>query len=117
MPGRLFWMENGGRHGPPWNGRNACLGVEDGCMYFDLGLAASCRPNPASRQGIPTRIVLTKKQPTEIRYIQGAARVPSGFDRVRRVQFGEGVATFYSVTGQAVKAKVAHDFLFNGLKA
>ena len=28
MPGRVFWMENHGRHGTPWNGRNNCLGLE-----------------------------------------------------------------------------------------
>jgi len=49
MPGRTFWMENRGRHNPPWNGRNACLGIEDGCMYFDLGLVESCETKPDAR--------------------------------------------------------------------
>ena len=28
-------------------------------------------------------------KPTEIRYIQGAARVPAGFDRVKRIDFSK----------------------------
>ena len=60
MPGRVYWMENRGRHGAPWKGRNACLGIEDGCMYFDLGLAESARANPISRLGIPTSVQLRR---------------------------------------------------------
>jgi hypothetical protein len=111
MPGRLLWMENGGRHGPPWNGRNACLGIEDGCMNFDLGLAASCQPNPISRRGIPTSVVLSGEQPFEIRYLQGVAPVPPGFDRVRTVRFEPGAATFCSASGKRVRVKVAHTFV------
>jgi hypothetical protein len=113
MPGRLLWMENGGRHGPPWNGRNACLGIEDGCMNFDLGLAASCQPNVVSRRGIPTCTVLSGKRPFEVRYLQGVARVPRAFDRVRAVRFGHGTATFCSTGGQCMTVKVAHPFVFN----
>jgi len=112
MPGRMLWMENGGRHGAPWNGRNACLGIEDGCMNFDLGLAASCRPNPLSRRGIATCAVFSDKKPFEVRYVQGVARLPSGFDRVRSVQFGDGTATFVSNSGKRVLVKVAHRFVF-----
>jgi hypothetical protein len=111
MPGRVLWMENGGRHGPPWNGRNACLGIEDGCMNFDLGLAASCRPNPINRRGIPTCVELSDEQPFEIRYLQGVARVPSGFDRVRAVQFGPGAAAFCSASGKRLTVKVAPGFV------
>lgn len=30
----IFWMENHGRHGHPWNGRNNCLGLEDVTAFF-----------------------------------------------------------------------------------
>lgn len=114
MPGRLFWIENKGRHGIPWNGRNSCLGIEDGCMYFDRGVAESSRTNPISRQGIPTCVRLDARRPLEVRYIQGAAKVPAGFRDVRSVTFTPGAATFHSPTGQRVKVAVAHEFCLPG---
>ena len=115
MPGRALWMENHGRHHSPWNGRNACLGVEDGCMYFDRGLAESSRPNPISRLGIPTCANLGGESPFEIRYIQGALRVPPRFGRVTWVSFSEGAATFHSSGGRRVTARVDHQFLWDRL--
>jgi hypothetical protein len=111
MPGRVFWMENHGRHSHPWNGRNACLGIEDGCMYFDRGLAESCRPNPISRLGVPTCVLLREGSPFEVRYIQGVARVPRHFGRVRKVTFGQQSATFHSSRSQPVTVPVRHEFL------
>lgn len=111
MPGRLFWIENYGRHGPPWNGRNACLGVEDGCTYFDLGIAQSCHPNPVSRQGIATCVELSGGPSLEIRYIQGAARIPQGFGRVEEIRFEDQSIVFRTVDGHSITAPVAHEFL------
>ncbi len=108
MPGRMFWMENRGRHQKPWNGRNSCLGIEDGCMYLAGGIAGSCNPNPISRAGIPTAL----KFPAEIRYIQGAVRVPTDFGRVAKVDFVPGAAIFHSKSGAKVTAPVNHEFLF-----
>jgi hypothetical protein len=112
MPSRVLWMENRGRHSAPWKGRTTCLGIEDGCMYFDRGLAESCRPNPISRRGIPTCVELRDGAPFEIRYIQGVARVPHGFGRVHEVTFGDGTATFHSRQGCRVTVQVAHEVLF-----
>jgi hypothetical protein len=47
LPQLLLWMDNGGRHAFPWDGRNRCLGLEDGCAFFDQGLSASARANPS----------------------------------------------------------------------
>jgi hypothetical protein len=110
MPGRLFWIENRGRHAPPWSGRNSCLGIEDGCMYFDRGLAASSRANPISRQGIPTCVRLDGNHPFEIRYIQGAVNVPPGFLDVAKVDFVQGSATFHSPNGKRVRVPMDHQF-------
>jgi hypothetical protein len=115
MPGRLFWIENHGRHSPPWNGRNSCLGIEDGCMYFDRGIAASARPNPINRSGIPTSLLFPAHRNVEIRYIQGAVRVPRGFDRVKQVRFIQGAAVFQSESGGEVTVPVSHGFLFDGI--
>ncbi|MGA3169526.1 MAG: hypothetical protein ABSE62_00790 [Chthoniobacteraceae bacterium] len=112
MPGRLFWIENRGRHAPPWNGRNSCLGIEDGCMYFAEGVADSCGPNPISGEGIPTCLSFPGDRAVEIRYIQGAARVPRGFDRVDKIDFVPGAAKFYSKSGKSVAVPLDHGFLF-----
>jgi hypothetical protein len=112
MPGRLFWIENRGRHGSPWNGRNSCLGIEDGCMYFAGGIADSCSPNPISSRGIPTCLNFPGDRPVEIRYIQGAVRVPRGFDRVSEIDFVPGAAKFHSKSGKSVTVPIDHGFLF-----
>jgi hypothetical protein len=111
LPQLLLWMDNGGRHAFPWNGRNRCLGVEDGCAYFDKGLPASIRPNPVSRQGIPTSVFLSPQRPTIINYIQGAARIPAGFDRVKSASFTPGKVTFLAESGKKASAAVDWEFL------
>lgn len=110
MPGRIFWMENHGRHGLPWNGRNACLGIEDGCMYFDYGLGESSRPNPVSKQGVPTHVKLSGR-PFEVRYIQGAIRVAAKFQRVHSVEFQAGRVIFTDLAGRTVTTPVNPGFL------
>jgi hypothetical protein len=79
MPARLIWMENHGRHGSPWDGRNCCLALEDGCLYFDSGVAESSAPNIINKRGIPTCHDLKADVPFSVHYIQGAIRIPSGF--------------------------------------
>ena len=113
MPGRLFWIENHSRHASPWSGRNCNLGIEDGCMYFDR-LVDSCGRNPISRLGIPTSCNFPGDRTVAIRYIQGAVRVPRGFDRVARVRFVPGAAVFESVSGRTSTVPVKHEFLFDG---
>jgi hypothetical protein len=110
MPSRVFWMENRGRHSPPWNGRNCCLGIEDGCMYFDRGLAEAAAANPLRDLGVATALELDG-QPTTIPYIQGAVRVPADFGRVVRVDFAAAQATFSGDGGRNVSVKVNLDFL------
>jgi len=112
MPGRVLWIENGGRHAPPWNGRVRCLGIEDGCMFFDRGIADSCRPNPISRWGIATCTRFGGKKPVVVPYIQGAANIPKGFGRVTDADFEPSEVTFRSATGR-VRLPVCHEFLFN----
>lgn len=114
LPSLLFWVENRGRHGAPWNGRNNCLGLEDVCTFFADGVAPSARENAFTKLGVPTTIVLRSDKPTEIRYIQGAVPVPEGFGKVERVEFGPGSAKFVDGAGHEVKVPVRHDFLKSG---
>ncbi len=114
LPVTLFWMENRGRHGAPWSGRNVCIGLEDVCGYLAEGLAPSLKKNPLSEAGIPTALSLSPKKPTQINYIQGVARVPAGFDRVKTAAFAPGGVRFSSQSGKVVEAAVDWDFLFSG---
>jgi hypothetical protein len=114
LPSTVIWMENYGRHQPPWNGRNCCIGLEDVCGYIALGLRESARKNRVSLRGIPTVLTLNQNRPTEINYIQGAAKIPKGFDRVRKIKFENGEATFHSDSNKTVTVPVRHDFVYTG---
>jgi hypothetical protein len=114
LPQTTFWMSNGGRHAPPWNGANRCLGIEDGCAYYTMGLAASARKNELNRAGIPTSLALTPKRVTRITHIQGAVRIPKSFDRVKSLAFGRDEARFTSWSGKTVEAPVCWRFVYTG---
>ena len=112
LPATVFWIENGGRHGIPWNGRNSCLGVEDVCGYFAEGLVPSTTPNPLSKRGIQTVVELDARRPTEIHYAQGAARVPAGFDRVKTIDFSKpNQITLVADSGVTATVPVRHEFV------
>ena len=115
LPQLLLWMDNGGRHAFPWDGRNRCLGLEDGCAFFDKGLSASAKANPVARQGIPTSVLLSPRRPTAINYIQGVARIPAGFDRVKSASFTPGKVSFLAESGKKASAAVDWEFLRAGL--
>ena len=114
MPGTVFWISNRGRHGFPWNGRNRCLGLEETCSYFAEGLGPSTRPNGITKQGFPTAIAFSPTRPTVVNFIQGAVKIPAGFENVRTARFGEGKVTFVSVTGKEVTVEVNHAFIKTG---
>lgn len=114
LPTAMMWIENHGRHQSPWSGRNTCLGLEDVCGYFAMGLAPSVKPNPISRAGIPTAIRLRPDKPTVINYIQGVVKIPKGFVRARSASFEKGKVVFTSVTGKKGAAEVNYDFLQSG---
>ena len=110
----VFWMENHGRHGHPWNGRNNCLGIEDATAFFADGLAASVSDNLLSKEGVATAVTLTADKPTTVNSIQGVVRIPEGFDNVKTLEFPPGEVTFVSTTGKRVTAPVRHEFLATG---
>lgn len=107
----VFWMENRGRHGYPWNGRNRCLGLEDVTAHFADGLKASVEPNALQRESIATAIQLSEAKPTVVPYIQGVAKVPEQFDIVETITFAPGRITLRSQSGQSVSVPVDHEFL------
>ena len=110
----VFWIENRGRHGHPWNGRNHCLGLEDVTAYFAVGLAASKNENRLNQAGIPTTVELKSDQATSVNYIQGVTKIPAGFDFVKSVEFGPDQMTLVSSSGQRVAVSVNHEFIKTG---
>jgi hypothetical protein len=112
LPSRVVWVENHGRHQHPWNGRTCCLGLEDGCTFFDKGIAESCSPNEITARGLPTCHELSGKKPFVVTYIQGVVKIPEGFDRVKSADFGVEGVTFVSENGKRAFARVHHAFLY-----
>lgn len=110
----VMWIENQGRHGHPWNGRNNCLGLEDVTAYFADGLSASIKENVLSKEGVVTALELKADQPTVVNYIQGVVKVPDNFDLVKTVEYAPGQATFISANGQRVSTPVHHEFIKTG---
>lgn len=109
LPATVFWVENGGRHASPWNGRNRCLGLEDVRWFFDQSYV----PNAATKRGIATSMDFGSS-PVTIRYIQGAAKVPAGMEAVRTVEFAPGAITLVGTKGERIRVPVRHEFLKSG---
>jgi hypothetical protein len=110
----VFWIENRGRHGHPWNGRNNCLGLEDVTSFFADGLKASTSDNILNKEGVATSVKLEGTKPTIVYYIQGVVKIPDGFEMVKSLEFAPGEVTFVSTTGKRVTTKVRHTFLKTG---
>ena len=110
----VFWMENHGRHGRPWYGRNNCLGLEDVTAYFADGLEASTKDNVLTKEGAKTALELKADQPTSINYIEGVVKVPKEFDSVKTLEFEASKVTFVSNNGRRATAPVRHEFLKSG---
>ena len=110
----VFWIENRGRHGHPWNGRNNCLGLEDVTSFFADGLKASTSDNILNKEGVATSVKLEGTKPTIVYYIQGVVKIPDGFEMVKSLEFAPGEVIFVSTTGKRVTTKVRHSFLRTG---
>lgn len=115
LPATLFWIANRGRHMPPWNGRNLCLGLEDVCANFAFGLARSAGANPIRKMGFPTAVSLSPRKPTCVPYIQGAVRVPRNFGAVADVRYEKNRVVFLAENGKRVSAPVYWEFLRTGI--
>ncbi|MHC4505962.1 MAG: hypothetical protein ACYTFI_21925 [Planctomycetota bacterium] len=114
LPGTVFWISNKGRHGSPWDGRNRCLGMEENCAYFAEGIVPSLKPNVINEAGFPTAVEFSGSAPTVVNLIQGAIRIPDGFEMVKDVTFAPGKVTFTATTGKSVTADVRHGFVKTG---
>lgn len=111
LPSTLFWMESGGRHSTPWNGRNCCLGLEEICGYFAFGLKESEEENPLNSRGVPTVFRFSPGSSLDIRVIQGVARIPRNFRYVEDVKIDPDSASFLSKEGITITIPLDSGFL------
>ena len=114
LPTTAIWLSNKGRHGHPWSGRNRCLGLEEICAYCASGIAASVEANMLTEKGFPTYVELSPDEPTNVHVIQGCARVPKTFGKVKDVDFMKNCVRFISETGLDIIVDVAYDFTNTG---
>ena len=113
----VFWITNGGRHMPPWNGRHVnVMGLEEITGYFHLGLAESARPNSLTKRGYPTCLKLRPDRPTVVNYIMATVPVPAGFDRVSAITAGANrdSVTVRAASGRTVTVPLDVGFLQAG---
>lgn len=117
LRGTIFWLSNGGRHYPPWNGRHVnVLGLEEVTSYFHLGLAESARSNPFNKLGFATSVNLDPRRPFTVNYLMAVAPIPAGFDRVAAIEpasTGAGV-NLQSASGKTVPVPLDLEFLRGG---
>jgi hypothetical protein len=113
----IFWMSNGGRHYPPWNGRHVnVLGLEEVTAYFHYGLAESVRPNHLSAKGHATSHQLNPKQPLVVNYIMALAPILKGFDRVVEIIPAADAQSVWLVASSGHKIRVALDLASLGIE-
>jgi hypothetical protein len=115
----IFWMSNGGRHYPPWNGRHLnVMGLEETTSYFHFGLAESAGKNPLSDEGYPTCLQLTPLSSLRIPYIMAVALTPQGFDHVADIDVGPNrdSVILKSQSGKVASAPLSVDFLQPGFQ-
>ena len=110
----ILWMSNGGRHYPPWNGRHiGVLGLEEVTSYFHFGIAQSAEANPLSAMGVPTTLTLESAKPLKVEYIMAVAAIPTGFDRVKRLETSadKDEVTLTSESGVSIDVPLRHRFI------
>ena len=112
----IFWMSNGGRHYPPWNGRHrGVIGVEDVTSFFHCGHAESVRKNLLNKAGIPTCLEFRPDSPVAVNSIMAVAPIPKGFDEVRQIREGKSSRSveLESRSGKKIKVPLDLKFLFS----
>ncbi len=113
----VFWLSNGGRHYPPWNGRHTgVMGLEEVTSFFHYGLLQSVESNFLADQGHATCFHLDIAAPMDVRYIMAVAEIPEDFDRVETISTGldEGAVLLKSTNGTELSVRLDLTFLQSG---
>jgi hypothetical protein len=111
----ILWISNGGRHYPPWSGRHVnVMGLEEVTANFHYGLSESVAPNPLSKRGIATSVMLDPRRPLVVNYIMCVAQIPRAFDRVERVEPVRDGVRVTSCSGKSLQVPLEVSFLGGG---
>lgn len=112
FPSTLLWISNGGRHGPPWNGRHlGRMGIEEVCSFFADAVDVS-RKDPLAADGVPTTREFRKDETVSLRLVQAAAAVPRDFGAVSSIApAGEGKILITGSSGQSVESSIDWNFI------
>lgn len=107
FPATMFWLSNGGRSAPPWDGRHTKrIGIEDACSYFCDSVDIS-RKDLLRNLSIPTARSFSKDTPVTLRTIQAVAAVPENFGMVESITpDGEGRIVIRDKNGGEVTASI-----------
>lgn len=114
LPTTVMWVENGGRRGAPWLGRNQCIGLEEVCGFLAEGLPTAAESNLVNQHGIPTAIQLHPDQPTVVNYLQGVLRVKPGFGMVTDIQVKSDRIVIRGSNNAEVSTPAAGEFVLTG---
>ena len=114
LPSTVFWIENHGRHGLPWNGRNRCLGLEDVAPISTGELPSrSARTRSAGREYRP-RSSFRRIGPPRCTTWKAWRRFRPDSRRCKPSEFAPGRITFLSSQGDKVAVSVDWEFLKRG---
>ncbi len=113
----IFWLSNGGRHYPPWDGRHInVLGIEDVTSYFHYGLAESAHANPLTAEGRMTTRELDPAHPLAIHYIIAVAPIPPDFDRLAAILPAADGQSVELVSRNKLRVRTPLDVNFLGIE-
>ena len=110
----VFWLSNGGRHYPPWNGRHtSVMGLEEVTSFFHYGLLQSVENNSLADRGHATCFHLDSSVPLDVRYITAVAEIPKDFDGVETISMGldKGAVLLRSANGTEVSVRLDLKYL------
>jgi hypothetical protein len=113
----VFWLSNGGRHYPPWNGRHVnVMGLEEVTANFHYGLAESAKKTPIATTDRVTSFTLDLNQPLTVNYIMAVAPIPKGFDRVAAIIPAADSQSIQLVSRNRRKVRVSVDLNLLGIE-
>jgi len=109
FPATLFWISNGGRSAPPWNGRHTGrIGIEEVCSHFSHGVDESRMASP----GFPTTRRFLRDEPVSLKAVQAAAAVPENFGMVTQIQpNGENFVAITGDSGEEITIPIEWQFV------
>jgi hypothetical protein len=109
FPATLFWMSNGGRSGPPWNGRHlGRIGIEEVCSYFSNGVDESRKASP----GFPTTRRFTADETVSLKVVQGVAAVPQDFGLTTSIRpVAENSVAITGESGKEITIPIEWEFV------